>query len=76
MTARTLPENLLQRLVPSIDRMLAGLDEEARNRVAYAMEFRVAPAEARARAANMIRQATLPLRQPTQLDEGESSHVE
>lgn len=76
MAARTLPEGLLQKLVPSIDRMLAGLDEEARNRVAYAMEFRAAPAAACARAASMIRRAAMPLRHPTEPDEGEPSDVE
>lgn len=74
-TAWTLPESLLRQLVPSIDHLLVGLDEEVRNRVAYAVEYRAAPAEACMRAASMIRRAAMPLRQPAQ-NEGEPSHVE
>lgn len=74
--ARTLPEQLLEKLVPSIDRLLAGLDGDARSRAAYAMEYRVTPARAFARAASMIRRAAMPLRRPIHPDEGEMHHVE
>lgn len=60
----SLPDDLLHEVVPDADRLLVELEEDARNRVAYAIEHRVDPGRAFSRAAAMVRGAAAPFEGP------------